>query len=157
MRDTVRRPDIDEAIAKTVETLRVAIDIGIFRPHDPNRQHSVRRLDARMCVSSLPDGILPDEVRAFIYEELAEPKTLARAPGRHVDGAFRRRDAFLVAMIEHLSTLDFRPTRNDASRDKGGGYSAAGIVHVALKRLGVKLAERTIEDIWSGSRTNSAN
>ena len=149
----MRNPRLEDAIQDATETVKLAVELGVFQPANLKRRHAIRRSRCpAWCVSSLPDGILPNDVRAFVYDELAKDKTLLRGRGKHVSGEFRRRDAFLVALLEHMhNKFGFNPTRNDASRDN---HSASSIVHIVLNRLGLKLAERTIDDIWT-SRSNS--
>ena len=155
MRDLpARNTRAAEAIAKVLPRLRQARDAGWLAPDRIDRQDARRRLDAQMTISSLPDGILPTDwdMRAFIYDVLAERKPVARGRGQHVPGEIKRRDVFIEGAIERVRQLGFDATRGSASRDKGHKHSACSLVTEALNRLGIPIGEDAVMKIWNNRR-----
>jgi hypothetical protein len=97
---------------------------------------------------------LPNHLRDFICAQLAEPKRLPRGKGRYQKGMYGPRDVAIVDAIELIhQRYGFLPIGGESQTKKP---SAAAIVCIALKRIGLKLSKRRIEGIWSGG-TNSPN
>jgi hypothetical protein len=61
------------------------------------------------------------------------------------------RDQYIRHAVKVVSAHGFKPTRNEATREKTSGaaemHSACSIVQDVLRELGVDLEEKTIEDI----------
>jgi hypothetical protein len=62
------------------------------------------------------------------------------------------RDQFIRHSVKAVCAHGFKPTRNEATREKTSGAaearSACSIVQDVLKEFGVDLKEKSIEDIW---------
>jgi hypothetical protein len=98
--------------------------------------------------------VMAEDIRMIICElvlgKVTEGGGLAglRRRGRHVKGAYWRRDLRIAQMVARVAERGFPPTRNVASRTE----SACSIVSTALKSIGIQMSERTIEDIWNNVR-----
>jgi hypothetical protein len=142
-------PAVKEAIAGAVRMLAAEVRAGFFKqPLHCDPLQMAQRNNARLYVKH--DPVMPPEIRSTILRDLRPPPPTPRTRGRHAPDGYKIRNTIIVSTIEIITKKrGFKPTRNDASRDKGASVSACSIVHVALKRLGVNLAETTIEDIWN--------
>ena len=98
---------------------------------------------------------LPDDMRAVIFEALADPK-----PRRGRKGKYIPRNVAIVGAIKRVIAVmgaDFPVTRNRDPKNKANSTprpetktasTACQIVREALRRVGVKMGERAIERIW---------
>jgi hypothetical protein len=151
MRDPTINVEVEQAIAAA--ELQLKGFIWFFKnpctldPHEvAARDKACRWLMA--AVPALPPGLAPPPgAEEMILRRLKgrEPPP-KRKRGRHEEGKFRIRDRIIVQVIELTMNERFKPTRN---REQKGRESACSIVCTALKRLGVKMKEGTIEDIWA--------
>jgi hypothetical protein len=58
------------------------------------------------------------------------------------------RDMFILTFVSCLEENGVYPTRNDASRDKGGEDSGCSLVAEVLQKFGFDINERGVEEIW---------
>ena len=90
---------------------------------------------------------LSDDQRAMIFERIAKPDLLPRGPGRYQRGALVPRNTAIRGAIEYIAQrYGLDPT---SSEKKDLKLTASAIVCIALKSFGVRLKERSIEDIWT--------
>jgi hypothetical protein len=90
---------------------------------------------------------LSDDQRAMIYKRLVKPIPLPRGPGRHQKGALDPRNVAIRGAIKYIAQrYGLDPTGGEKKDFK---LTASAVVRTALKLLGVRLEERSIEDIWT--------
>ena len=99
----------------------------------------IRASDMRATADEIEASNLPDYAKHYaIFAVLEQTKKRRGKPTRsHRDDAIRR-----VAI--KLVMQGYKPTRNDVTRDKD---SASSIICQALRRLGEKLSEKSINAI----------
>jgi hypothetical protein len=101
-------------------------------------------------ISSSPEAAeLTEDMRAVILKRLAAPALLPRGRGRYQAGAYLPRNAAIVQAINLIRQRGFAAIDSEQKTPK---TSAAYIVRLTLKRLGVTLRQRTIENIWKDRR-----
>jgi hypothetical protein len=155
MRDPAVNAEVEEATAALVRYWRPFVRAGYFAPCRLDPEEVAFRHNTRLHVERLPDHILPPEMRELVLQRLSGAKLPPRKDGRYSGDEFRIRNRMIVVAIERICKRGFDPARN--RERKSGRYSACQIVHSALARLGIQIAERTVEDIWNkrGVRANS--
>jgi hypothetical protein len=140
-------PTIDRVEA-AVEEARKLLEIyqlggALGKNRDPDR--GLRRA-AHSYVARLTDEAMPERLRKYVCRMLEEAKPLDRS-------TYFQRDLWITFNVNQIVRLfGFAPTRNAESRRKGREESACSIVATALRKLGVHLSERTIEDMWAMHR-----
>jgi hypothetical protein len=159
MRDPTVNADVEAAIEAAC---------SVFDRHPEYLQPlpSVERLNhlhqlAAAGLYVMQDKTIPEDIRMIICDlvlgKVAESGGRAgpRRQGRYVKGAFWRRDLRIAQAVALIVERGFLPTRNDASRTNRS-QSACSIVSTALKRRGVHMSDRTLEDIWNNVRIDRA-
>jgi hypothetical protein len=58
------------------------------------------------------------------------------------------RNIVIVNFVSILAGNEVPPTRNDASRDKGGEHSGCSLVAEVLQQLDFDINERGVEEVW---------
>ena len=99
----------------------------------------IRASDMRATADEIEASNLPDYAKHYaIFAVLEQTKKRRGKPTRsHRDDAIRR-----VAI--KLVMQGYKPTRNDVTRDRA---SAASIIYEALRRLGEKMSEKSINAV----------
>ena len=141
MRDPVHRVDPIEAdIDDTRRFLKGCMESETWKA-DPD----VRADWMRGTIYEVETSNLPDWAKKFAIEALL-PQTKKRG-GKGKPKRSWRDDAILHAAYR-LVTRGYKPTRNDVTRDRA---SAASIIYEALRRLGEKMSEKSINAVVKGA------
>lgn len=127
-------PRVEVAIEQTRHFLEPRVRCDAWKA-DPDRNARLL-FDAHLEIqcSSLPEWV-KDAVSGPVAEAM---KKRSGKPTR------RLRDLFLATAAARLIEKDFLLTRNDATRDS---EFAGSIIQKALARLGVRMPEKTINEI----------
>ena len=137
MRDPVPRVDPVEAdIEDTRRFLKGFMEYEYWNA-DPARYNTA---DIRAVMESN----LPDRVKNSAIYALWEQTLKRRGKGKPKRSW---RDAKIRCAAVRLVILGYKPTRNDATRDRP---SAASIIQQALHRLGEKMSEKSINAVVRG-------
>ena len=137
MPDPVHRFDQVEAdIEDTRRFLKGYVESETWKA-DPD----VRADWMRGTIYEVETSNLPDWAKKFAIEALL-PQTKKRG-GKGKPKRSWRDDAILHAAYR-LVTRGYKPTRNDVTRDRA---SAASIIYEALRRLGEKMSEKSINAV----------
>ncbi|MGY4285790.1 hypothetical protein ACVWXO_005010 [Bradyrhizobium sp. LM2.7] len=102
-----------------------------------------------------PDGLRSIELSEIQVSYLkwlmreSSASTTKPSRGRGRPSVLQDRNQKIVAAIEWVVGKGIPRTRDRATADKGGSLSACAIVAEALRRLGLHMSERNIEDIWA--------
>jgi hypothetical protein len=142
------KAEVEAAIEAAHEEFSRAMRYGLFPRKGAVGPDFLLRWQAHHIIERLPDEVMPSSVRDYACSILSEPpKGLKHTYAED-------RDVFIVEVIGLVIGRGFLPTRNDATRTKERygepvNQSACSIVAKALARIGVRLSERAIEDIWA--------
>jgi len=166
MRDpAATKAEIEAAIEAACEEFRWLKEHWSFPKKYPDEPDALLRDEARNVIKRLPDEVIarfmsplmrnqmkmkPAHLRDYVCGLLSKtPNGLRRtyAAGR---------DKQIAEVVDGIVERGFPPTRNEATREKEKGgeaanQSACSIVAKALERIGVDIAERTVEDIYARS------
>jgi hypothetical protein len=105
---------------------------------------------------TLRDRILDEAGRGALTKEkhevlnwllLEHRPTLPRSRGR---AELKNRNFIIASAVNRITALEFAPTRSRDRRDSVS--SACQIVSKALKQLGLRTSERTVENIWNDNK-----
>ena len=146
MRDpAATKAEIEAAIEGACEEFRRLKRLGWFPKKKPF--DNPLRYEALELIKRLPDEVMPPPLRDYICEVLSKTRGLRRTYAAD-------RDGHIAEAVYVAARRGFRPTRNEATRDKEkpgepAGQSACSIVTKALARVGVPMSERNVEDIWA--------
>lgn len=145
MRDPTVDVRVEEAVRRARTVLGLYMRLGAFRrcrEEDPAERNlrSASRISITMAAWR---RAIPRLEAEFVCRMLNQPQPIGRP-------TYANRNLFIVRMVEDIKQRGFAPTRNDTMRDIR--ESACSIVAKALAQLGLNLSERSIEDIWTGSR-----
>jgi len=131
---------------------------GMAQSGDLDAQEALRRgIEVAFVFGTAPD---PDGLRSIALSEIrvsylkwlmreSSASTTKPSRGRVRPKLLQVRNEGIVAAIEWVVGKGIPPTRERATADKGGLLSACAIVAEALRRLGLHMTERNIEDIWA--------
>jgi hypothetical protein len=97
------------------------------------------------ALGGIPDLRLRNYAGARLASGLPALTKLKRGQ-RKADNTYR--DITIAGRLVLPLLGRFSPTRNEATRQKGSAESACSIVKQALKRVGIHMSEKTIEEIW---------
>jgi len=154
MRDRTVNAKVDEAIAAAVRGLKGA-EWYLKNPCTLDLQAEAARDQARRwlvaVIPTLPPHLAPPAgAEEIILRRLAGFDTPPpRKKGRYSGGEFKIRDRIIVTQIELITKrYGFKATRNVATRDYKKTESSCSIVRTALGRLGVKMKESAVQEIW---------
>jgi hypothetical protein len=142
------KAEVEAAIEAARKQFAFAMKCGLFPKKGAVEPDFLLREQAHDIIKGLPDEVMPSSVRDYACSMLSEPpKGL-----KHTYAADR--DLLISEVLGDVVGRGFPPTRNDATRTKEkygelANQSACSIVEKALKRVGVHLSERAIEDIWA--------
>jgi hypothetical protein len=117
-------------------------DIDDIVKNSGHDDYTLRMLCARQLERTLP----PSRWRDYAVQALQRPDP----PGEwELDrGGIKVRDRAIRHAVEKAYAQGLFPTRNQATRDKGGAHSACSLVAEELKRLGIRLSEDAVEKIF---------
>jgi hypothetical protein len=136
MRDPTANAKVEAAITEACTMLRCYVPLGSPPPNET--ADAKRHREAFGYVTASPD--MPKHTRAHLLKLLAKDK---RNGSKR---ATANRNLWIALVVERVCELGF-----DATSDNG--ESACNVVASALARLGINLADRTIEDVWVDYRT----
>jgi hypothetical protein len=112
------------------------------------------RRHAIAIVKTVADNLADPDLSGLLRKTIPALERTRPAIKRHGRKAdlWRERNQLIVKTIEVIcQEYRFRPTRNPASRDKNRRECGCSIVSTALDRLGIKLSEKTINQLWNNS------
>jgi hypothetical protein len=97
-------------------------------------------------IADTEDGPLTKEKRDLLEWLLFSPPPSKKGRGRTEK---RDRNIIIASAIRKIEALDFKATRNEATKADNSAISACQIIAVALTHLGIGITERAVERIWS--------
>jgi hypothetical protein len=129
------------ALDEAYECLRAIRQRGCLEPDEEYEDAAER---AHALIALLFNPTISDDVRDWWLRLADQP-----GPSRKGRSAKRRRDFWITHVIELLvDKYDLTPTRSRGSKYQQQ-LTACAIVARALSKLGITLAESTVEVIWS--------
>jgi len=135
------KPDIEAHIEETRRFLEPHVRHREWAGDD-DHSHTMRVVEALAYINK---SDMPEEIRklisACLYREIGKRGS---KPTRNY-----RNDALGEAAAQLYADHGYRPTRNDATRQKGQGETAATIIVKALKRLDETMTEKNVEAVIS--------
>jgi hypothetical protein len=134
MRDPVRRVD---PIEETCRFLKGCMESESWRADPDGRAYDIHAAIDEVEASNLPDWAKTTAIFALLKLTKKRP---ARKPTR------RNRDNAIREAAIKLVMRGYKPTRNDVTRDRD---SASSIIHQALRRLGEKMSEKSINAVMT--------
>jgi hypothetical protein len=142
---TATKAEVEAAFEMAYEEFSRAKRLG-FLKKAAAEPDVVFRYFVHDAISRFPDEVLPPSLRDYICSALSEePKGKRTYAGS--------RNLRIIQVVYLVMDRGFDPTRNDATRTKERcgepvNQSACSIVAKALRRVGVRLDERSVEDIY---------
>jgi hypothetical protein len=98
------------------------------------------------------DLTLPPILKAYIIGVLLH-KSYTPEPLRGGDPSTHvARNIFIVELVERLRLDGFSPTRNRYTRTVNQQESGCSITAKVLDRIGIRLSERRVEEVWENRR-----